>query len=275
MRKSMAIIVGLVAWVLPIYGQKEGPQSTTYQSAAYPIHHASAFQVAVWVGPIDQNASVPESENTDTRPQSYLCRLFSPENLPNIGLLIAGIFGIRVAIKTLKVLREQTNATRAAADAAKESADATLKSVELQEVAYRQWVVLDLWKNSTPHIQPTATEAELTLRFEVGNETNFPLTLKRLTTSKETISSTVSNNALITPDDSYLAFFSFDATPAELELYRLNSLIVTIVVEAVIVDVLERECIPQRFTQDITFGPTRCNVADRPRHFQLKIKQTR
>jgi hypothetical protein len=45
---------------------------------------------------------------TVSHPQSYLCRLFSPENLPSIGLLIAGIAGIIVAIGTLRHMRESS-----------------------------------------------------------------------------------------------------------------------------------------------------------------------
>jgi Co/Zn/Cd efflux system component len=49
--------------------------------------------------------------------KSYLSRLFSPENLPNIGLLLAGIIGIVVAIRTLKILGRQTTAIEKQGDA--------------------------------------------------------------------------------------------------------------------------------------------------------------
>jgi Co/Zn/Cd efflux system component len=73
---------------------------------------------------------------------SYRSRLFSPENLPNIGLFVAGVAGIIVALCTLKILRDQTDAAVKAADAAKESADALM-------LAERPWVV--------PRITRTAT----------------------------------------------------------------------------------------------------------------------
>jgi hypothetical protein len=41
---------------------------------------------------------------------SYLCRLFSPENIPNIALVGVGIAGIIMALRTLSVLRRQTDA---------------------------------------------------------------------------------------------------------------------------------------------------------------------
>jgi hypothetical protein len=40
--------------------------------------------------------------------QSYLSRFFSPENLPTVGLLVAGIAGIAVAIATLNHMRESS-----------------------------------------------------------------------------------------------------------------------------------------------------------------------
>jgi hypothetical protein len=49
--------------------------------------------------------------------KSYLSRLFSPENLPNIGLLLAGIVGIVVAIRTLTILGRQTTAIEKQGDA--------------------------------------------------------------------------------------------------------------------------------------------------------------
>lgn len=160
------------------------------------------------------------------------------------------------------------------AQATADSAAAAFKSVQLQEVQFKQWVEIALWENLTHHIQPSATEATLTLNFEVGNATKFPLTLRGLTTTKGAHSSSVSTEFLIAPDDSYSAFFAFDVTPAELELYRRNQLIVTLSIEAMIRDVLERDCPAQRFTQTVIFGPTKCEATAHPRHVQLKIKQT-
>lgn len=49
--------------------------------------------------------------------KSYGSRLFSPENLPNIGLFFAGVAGIIVAICTLKIIGRQTVAIEKQADA--------------------------------------------------------------------------------------------------------------------------------------------------------------
>jgi hypothetical protein len=39
--------------------------------------------------------------------ESYILRLISPENLPNIGLFLAGVIGIIVATRTLNAIKEQ------------------------------------------------------------------------------------------------------------------------------------------------------------------------
>jgi hypothetical protein len=49
--------------------------------------------------------------------KGYGSRLFSPENLPNIGLFVAGIIGIGVAVRTLKNLERQTAAIEKQGDA--------------------------------------------------------------------------------------------------------------------------------------------------------------
>lgn len=45
----------------------------------------------------------------ESHPDSYLHRLLAPENLPNIGLFLAGIMGIWIANRTLRAIESQTN----------------------------------------------------------------------------------------------------------------------------------------------------------------------
>jgi hypothetical protein len=71
-------------------------------------------------------------------PKSYLCRLLSPENLPNVGLFFAGVAGIIVAICTLKVIERQTKATES--------------SVEALIRSERPWLLLA--KNTTVPVDP-------------------------------------------------------------------------------------------------------------------------
>jgi hypothetical protein len=83
-------------------------------------------------------------------PPRYLARLFSPENIPNIALVIVGVVGIIVAIRTLDDLKTQTAIASKAADAALRNAQAVINAelawivVELHPLARRdhdgQWI---------------------------------------------------------------------------------------------------------------------------------------
>jgi hypothetical protein len=172
-----------------------------------------------------------------------------------------------VALGTGMVIAIQSWETRKAAEAA-------LASVKLQEVQYKQWVVIDCWENLTQHLQPTQGEADLRIKFEVCNATKFPLTLMVLKIAKDRESSSLASmNCIIAPDDSYVANHVFSVSPAELDLYRRGELLVPITVETEIKDILERYCAPQKVTHTVTLGPTKCNVVSHPVHFQLRIKQ--
>jgi hypothetical protein len=54
--------------------------------------------------------------------------LFSPENIPNIVLVLVGIGGIITAVATLRIIKKQTDATVIAAQAAKDSTNAIINS---------------------------------------------------------------------------------------------------------------------------------------------------
>lgn len=69
------------------------------QDSGCPTRSASAS---------DEETTQPQDNRPDNQSKSYLSRLFSPENLPNIGLLVAGIVGICVAIGTLKHMQESS-----------------------------------------------------------------------------------------------------------------------------------------------------------------------
>jgi hypothetical protein len=111
-------------------------------------------------------------------------------------LVVAGFLGIRLAHKTLQTIKEQTEATRKAAEA-------TEKSVELQKVAMEQWVDTDFWEAVPKHIQPNATEADLEITFRLGNPTKFTLRLISLMLwiDRKHVSTTLFGNPLLAPDD--------------------------------------------------------------------------
>jgi hypothetical protein len=107
------------------------------------------------------------ANNTNQKPPQW----YAPLKGPEWWLVLA-------AFLTLFVIAWQAIETRRAAEAAQRGIEATQKSVEIQRVAMGQWVDTGCWEVVPKHIQPTATEAELRINFEIGNPTNFPLTLK-------------------------------------------------------------------------------------------------
>jgi hypothetical protein len=90
-------------------------------------------------------------------------------------LALVGIVGIIVAICTLKTIERQTAATETAAEATRIAAEATARSVTLQETALRQWVNIENWR-STVFI-PEGGALSLHVQFDVVNPTDLPLTL--------------------------------------------------------------------------------------------------
>jgi len=89
--KRLALLVAVLAAISPVYGQEASPD--TAANAAVVAHQ--------------ELNSVPDKTAPDET-GSYLSRLFSPENLPNIGLCMAGLGGIIVAVYTLKKIERQT-----------------------------------------------------------------------------------------------------------------------------------------------------------------------
>jgi len=105
-----------------------------------------------------------------TPPESYLHRLFSPENLPNIGLLVAGIFGIVVAICTLLVIRRQTKATEVAATAAQNE----IASLDRQfSISHRPWVSVSGEIKNSPLVF-SDRGAHVTVSFTIKNAGSAP-----------------------------------------------------------------------------------------------------
>ena len=187
----------------------------------------------------------------------------------NAALAGIGFIGVGIGIGTLLFLRSQTAQI-------KRQADQMERQLGLQEVQFKQWVEIGLWKNTTPHSQPTATEPGVILSFEIGNATQFPFTLKKVATKRGGQSSAASNmKHLIPPGDAFIAYCFFDLTPAELELYQLDQLTTIIEIETEILGVIQKDSDSQKFHQTVTFGPNRCDAAEYRPHWGVKITQVR
>jgi hypothetical protein len=132
MKKCLFILI--IAGILPIYGQektsKTGSNKDHAQNTRQPnsIKSPSPPDSDVVINQETANCQCDRPEN---KPKSYLSRLFAPESVPNIGLLIAGVIGIIVAIRTLNNIEVQTKHTGIAAETSKTSADTALKNIQL------------------------------------------------------------------------------------------------------------------------------------------------
>jgi hypothetical protein len=88
-------------------------------------------------------------------------------------LVLIGAGGIYAAYRTIESIDRQTDATRIAAIA-------TQRSVELQEVLNRQWLVVENWLARAPGFTTGIAEITMIIGFEIINPTPMPLTLTGL-----------------------------------------------------------------------------------------------
>src|ERR1017187_10181471 len=117
MLKRLAILGAFLAGVLPIYGHEVSCQPASHQSYSQPLLRLSA-PARFWIGTIDQDAAVPESDSPKNDSPSYFSVLISANNLPNLLLFFAALVAIWVALRTLKTIGKQTKATEGAANTA-------------------------------------------------------------------------------------------------------------------------------------------------------------
>lgn len=130
LKKWRVLIVVVLAVTLVIGWKEKRCQSQTNQCRASYISQLSTGLT------VEQQASAQQAIAAACEPDGYFCRLFSPANLPSMFLVFIGICGIYAAIKTLRAIEKQTDATVIAANAAKDSADALINSE-------RAWILLD------------------------------------------------------------------------------------------------------------------------------------
>jgi hypothetical protein len=116
--RILLLITAILAGVLVINGQGKarGPKSDKPSPNEVRTDRPSPAETII--NTINNQAPDKEYQRPKDKPKSYLSRLFSPENIPNIGLFLAGIAGIIVGIKTLRKMERQTKATEDAAKAA-------------------------------------------------------------------------------------------------------------------------------------------------------------
>jgi hypothetical protein len=150
MLRVLAILTVLLA-SLPVHGRCEGSNASRDQKNAQAIEGKSPELSSVTiVNSVENHAPKGQSDETENHPKSYLRRLFSPENLPNILLFAVGFAGIVVAVLTLRKIERQTKAGEVAAEAA-------LANTKALIAAERAWIVVTAKCSSPNEFLFTAT----------------------------------------------------------------------------------------------------------------------
>lgn len=157
MRHAVAIFFALI---MPIYGQKKGPEPAAHQHNTAGQAKAPPPVSPGIVNVINQDASKQQQDGSADHPKTYFERLASPENLPNIGLFGVGVAGIIVAILTLRKIRNQ-------ADLMERQAGIMERQAALMEAPFDQWVELRSWKAEK------FKASKMTVTVDLVNPTSF------------------------------------------------------------------------------------------------------
>jgi hypothetical protein len=103
MLKRLAIVV-FVASVLPINGQEKSPQSTGNQASGDQDKKQSLPPSRTVTCEIKEEGAAIECNWPEAQPEGYFSVLRRPENLPNEGLFVVGVFGVLVGFGTLYLI---------------------------------------------------------------------------------------------------------------------------------------------------------------------------
>ena len=106
------LVLAVFPILLPIYGQEKSTQASSNATKPGELKQATPkarpTQPPTNVNVTNQKTFSEKENGARNNGESYVSRLIAPENLPNIGLFLAGIVGIFVAIRTLKAIESQT-----------------------------------------------------------------------------------------------------------------------------------------------------------------------
>lgn len=105
---------------------------------------------------------------------------------------------------------KQLELTRRSADAAKISADATARSVKLQEISQKQWVNLENWS-----ARPSGHPRTLNISFEIVNPTRVPLTLHFILITLEDIETSEGMVNVLAPNNPYVVTVAHELSEGE------------------------------------------------------------
>jgi hypothetical protein len=151
--RYMLLIAASCCVIVPINGQqtrtKSGEDQKGNRTAQAPTNDAISVDT-VNINKLniaEQTNPFRKANQNANKPPTYFRRLVAPENLPNFILCFVGAAGVVAAICTLRIVREQTDATKVAADAALLNAQAVIN-------AERAWVLVKI--QNVPEPPPDA-----------------------------------------------------------------------------------------------------------------------
>jgi hypothetical protein len=121
----------------------------------------------------------------------------------NLALVAVGIGGIVVAVCTMKKIERQTKAAQ--------------DSITLQETAFSQWVELMDWSSEI-----SGDARNLTVRVDLVNSTNFPLTLRSvcITLQLETEAHLICKDRVLPPNEPVRMSVAIALTELQIATFR-------------------------------------------------------
>lgn len=235
MRESIVFAMKYFLWgllyaVLVVNGEQPKPHSREQKQKPNSATQQTDNPATQTVVVVDQQTPRGQEEKHSTNPPSYLSRLFSPENLPNVALaFVAAITAYFIAVQA----RETRRAT-----------EAMQRSTRLQEIGLRQWVDVHNWKIATKYFhhvmtrygkvmeKPPAIEMQIT--FDVINSSPRPLTVQKVSADvhvagrKDWEGIATSNKLGVPPEGDYPVSLSVTLTGDEVDRYILDKLLISI-----------------------------------------------
>jgi hypothetical protein len=229
----MACIVQAVLIVGALYLAATPNHNATNYSDSPPIHGEASFSLV----------SEPASDAKGNRPDKESPHWYTTVQWSNWALvLIGGLTFWAIWIQSRETAR---------------STIAMEKSVKLQEVAMRPWIVFDNWECRGGHILANATEGTFTLCFDLYNPTKLKLTLKRIRANAlQQVRDVVLNQVLAPEDDPYTFEFALALRGEDLRRFRKQELVVVIQGYVEFEDVFGKKQPPQSFGYMCLCTPT-------------------
>ncbi len=145
------MVLAIISAALMVHGQAAKPHSDADKRHPATENKSASDSSGRMVIVVNQQTSKEQDKDQASKPPSYLHELLVPANLPNLLLVGVGIYGIRIAIRTLRSIEKQAN---------------------LMQAQFDQWVVLTKWRTWN---QPRNNVLRITV--DLINPTDFPITL--------------------------------------------------------------------------------------------------